>query len=163
MKYQQEAYVLVGPEALLEYLKDKKEGELPSRADIENFWKILAVEGSCEVEQMKAWKEEIEGKEIDVETIEDIDDEIWQMVLKKSKWWKAPGRDLIQGFWWKNFPVANMKLKSLFCEMLVNGQEMPQSLVEYHLYPKQRSFLRILVNIDLLRALARYINCSLRS
>ena len=60
--------------------------------------------GKCDtqLQLLEAWREEMNSKLPDrVQDVSEIDDSIWQYVLKKIDPWSAPGRDGIQGFWWR--------------------------------------------------------------
>ena len=53
--------------------------------------------------------------------VEPIDGSVWPKVVKKLNSWKAPGRDGICGFWWKQFRRATVFLERAVREMLEEG------------------------------------------
>ncbi len=88
----------------MEDKRDEKGVKVPSANQITDFWNgVIGVAGEYDP-AVKTWKRE--KRTIPEVTQEEPDLEIWNMVLRKAKSWRAPGRDGLHAFWYKIFPRA---------------------------------------------------------
>lgn len=102
--------------------KSEREEVLPDTEESKKFWSDIwsePVQHNREAEWLKKLKEEIE-----VEQQEDIkiDIEKLRKVLMGIPNWKAPGPDMVQGFWIKNFTSIHARLVEQLSMCLECGQ-----------------------------------------
>ena len=69
------------------------------------------------------WCEEASEASIPVVEADSVDHSLWGSVVKKLRSWKAPGRDGICGYWWKNFHQASELLRQILWGMLEGDSE----------------------------------------
>jgi hypothetical protein len=62
-------------------------------------------------------------------------------IIKASHNWKAPGRDRLQNFWWKEFTTVHPLLARQFTNIIQNPNEIPPFLTKgiTYLIPKEPS------------------------
>jgi Reverse transcriptase (RNA-dependent DNA polymerase) len=117
---------------LLRNRKTEEEGEAPDVNKIRRFWKnIVGVKKSFNPknEQLVAWERSMSKNLAEEDLRDHLTPELWQKVVHKSKPWKAPGPDGLQGYWWKVFNSANKALYQLVQKLLTTGKALPQGWI----------------------------------
>ena len=101
----------------------------PSADQVTEFWNgVIGVPGRCNLEDpaVVGWQEGM--RELPGPTWEGPDAAVWTSVRKKIASWKAPGRDGLHAFWWKQFHQAATLLWEIkLCE---GRSEVPAWFVE---------------------------------
>ena len=96
-------------------------GIAPESEDAKQFWSNIwskSVEHKKDAEWLKDLKHEVE---VDEQEEIVIDQTKLEKALNKMPNWKAPGPDLVQGFWLKNFKSQHMRLTDQLNRCLSEG------------------------------------------
>ncbi len=102
----------------------------PPTEDVAKFWNsILGVTGEWDKHNrnVASW-----GAEVSTHAWGDWEDpteELFEEITKMVPGWRAPGRDMISGFWWKSLPSARKALFKLAVPIVRGEQQMPQWFV----------------------------------
>ena len=102
--------------------------------DIGRFWKgVWGTKGHYQPNHpaIELWKREVGAKVIDAGEGEQILEKVdaWTSAVKKQPSWKAPGPDMIPGYWYKAFKRPARCLMKLLWERVEDG-EIPGWLIE---------------------------------
>ena len=118
--------------------KETSPKQVPTADQIEEFWSnIVGQPGKANTDHcdLVDWREKLSQKIVtdgleraNVEEVE-LTDTIWDLVMRKLKNWKAPGRDKIAGFLWKHLKLAQSKLRALV-ELTINDFDLVEELVD---------------------------------
>ena len=101
----------------------QQENEAPDQGEARRFWSDI---WSKEVEHNKdaEWLEDFRHVMSDTQQQEKIEitvEKVQKMVQKIPNW-KAPGPDMVQDYWFKNFRSMYTRLKECYTDCLNNGQ-----------------------------------------
>lgn len=118
--------------------REIKNNGQPSKENIEEFWRnIWTVEGHYKQDAL--WiQEETERNQEHQMTDTQVTREDLQYALKNLANWKAPGRDGVQNFWYKNFTNIHIYLAHIINELIQGHITIPNFLTEglTYLIPK---------------------------
>ena len=109
---------------------DGKTGEVPDAAESKKFW-----EGIWSVEKRHddgaSWLGDVREQMRDVKQMDDIvvETEGVQRVIRKMSNWKAPGPDMVRGFWFKKLTSLHSVLTDALKECVQRG-EVPGWMVK---------------------------------
>ena len=104
----------------LQYLNEEgkqQENEAPNQGEARRFWSYI---WSKEVEHAE-WLEDFRHVMSDTQQQEKIEitvEKVPKMVQKIPNL-KAPGLDMVQGYWLKNFQVMHTRLKECYTDCLI--------------------------------------------
>ena len=97
----------------------------PSQDEVTQFWRsVIGIKGHWDPEDpaLAEWafgRSEAPAPGV----VEPIDVRVWGTVIKRLNSWKAPGRDGICGYWWKQFHQAAELLRQTVWKMLEGDSE----------------------------------------
>ena len=102
--------------------QQQENNEAPDQGEARRFWSDI---WSKEVEHNKdaEWLEDFRHVMSDTQQQEKIEitvEKVQKMVQKIPNW-KAPGPDMVQGYWFKNFRGMHTRLKECYTDCLNNG------------------------------------------
>ena len=100
-----------------------REEDVPDQREARSFWSEIwskEVVHNKDAEWLEDFRQEMNNmpqqQRIEI-TMEKI-----QMMVKKIPNWKAPGPDMVQGYWFKNFTSMHIRLKDHYIDCVQNGQ-----------------------------------------
>ena len=102
---------------------EQQENEAPDAKEAKEFWSAIwsnEAQHNRDAKWLKDFKKEFYQEE-GQEKIEITTEKIRKMLQKLPKW-KAPGLDMVQGFWFKNFRRMHIHLKSNLSSCLIEGK-----------------------------------------
>lgn len=116
---------------LLRGIEETATDEAPDVHQIRRFWKeIVGVKKTFNPNhQLVAWKNSMQNVKEEEDLRANLALELWQRVTHKSKSWKAPGPDGLQGYWWKAFKSASVALYQLAFKHLTSGSPLPEKWI----------------------------------
>ena len=115
------AYRRDGPKSLCSGSGTDTTIKPPSASEVSEYWSsVIGVGASWDPEDpaVSSWCEAASEATIPAIEADSVDLSLWGSVVKKLRSWKAPGRDGICGFWWKNFHQASELLRQILWAVL---------------------------------------------
>ena len=110
------------------------DGSGPPPAKLEEFkafWEsVMGVEGDYDPRHRYFQDWETQFSDVEQPPSPKFDQNIWDKVLRRCKSWKAPGKDGVQGFWFKTFPEMGKALGQGLWKILKHPKEIESWLVE---------------------------------
>ena len=102
-----------------------KENEIPSKEKIQSFWKPLYETKKC-YNKNAHWLEEYEKSlQVNKNIFSEMLISEVKSKIKSFGFWKSPGIDSLQNYWWHKFPASHNQLTKIYNEMLRNPDDIP--------------------------------------
>ena len=102
-----------------------KENEMPSKEEIQSFWKPLYENKKC-YNKNAQWIEDYEKSlHVNKNIFSDILVSEVKSKIQKFGFWKSPGIDNLQNYWWHKFHASHNQLTKIYNEMLKNPDDIP--------------------------------------
>ncbi|KAK5972866.1 hypothetical protein GCK32_021223 [Trichostrongylus colubriformis] len=91
---------------------------------VREYWKPIVGEGRpfIRTRELETWSRALRPLG-ETRVDPSLSEEEWKTLFSRIKPWKATGPDGIQGFWWKNLPVAKDRLKAWCIKVLREPRE----------------------------------------
>ena len=110
---------------------EQQQNEAPNAGQAKEFWSAIwskEVNHKKDAKWLKDFKKEF-YHEVGQEKIEITTEKI-RKILQKFPNWKAPGLDMVQGFWFKNFESMHIHLKSNLSSCSIEGKVLSHIYVQ---------------------------------
>ena len=100
---------------------------------VKEFWKgVWETEGTGDPNHLalKEWADKTRAEcTSERETQPITKEQAWARTVKKMAGWRAPGPDMIEGFWWKSLPGLASLLRKYLCEAMDGDRGIPDWMV----------------------------------
>ena len=109
---------------------------MPEKEILENFWKDI-LQNEASFNDKAEWLQKLKKTYCRNVTVTNynIDQKILDKVIKKIQINKAPGSDLINGYWYKNLTSYRDQLSVLFNQQIHFDSPLPRWLTTHYCLP----------------------------